>query len=284
MEGAQQGISLRRFEVTTVLDRVSGLETLSKAGRRLLLSRPGEPLFIAGWERALFLHYEVEAERLQRLVPFALDLREGKAYVSLVAFAMRDLRPRVGGAIGRWAFAPIATHSFLNLRTYVCEKGERGIHFMAEWIPNRLAAALGPRTFGLPYRLGTIDSWHEHESGRIEGEMAAWDDGGELRYEAELAGWPEGKVSEKGSLEEFLLERYTAYTCRGKQKMFFRVWHPPWRQENLEVNVEVDSLLGGVVGEARFVGANYSVGVDEVWMGWPHIFKGEEDDENNVWS
>src|SRR5262245_45936984 len=58
---------------------------LSAAARRRLLSRRAEPLFFADWDRALFIHYEVDAAALQRAVPFALDLREGRAYVSLVA-------------------------------------------------------------------------------------------------------------------------------------------------------------------------------------------------------
>ena len=48
---------------------------------------------------ALFIHFEVDAERLQRDVPFPLDLRDGKAYVSLVAFTMRAMRFRFGGKV-----------------------------------------------------------------------------------------------------------------------------------------------------------------------------------------
>src|SRR6266852_2534444 len=110
-----------------------------------------EPLLLSDWQRALFIHFEVEAGALQAEVPFRLDLREGKAYVSLVAFTMRRMRPRVGGPLAEWCFGPIATHELLNLRTYVRHRGEAGIYFIAEWIPNRLSVFLGPRTFGLPY-------------------------------------------------------------------------------------------------------------------------------------
>jgi len=33
----------------------------------------------------------------------------------------------------------------------------RGIFFIAEWIPNRLAVLIGPRMYGLPYRLGRLN-------------------------------------------------------------------------------------------------------------------------------
>jgi hypothetical protein len=62
----------------------------SDEGRQRLFSLPGEPLFLADWERALFIHYEVDAVALQRELPFTLDLWHGKAFVSLVAFTMRD--------------------------------------------------------------------------------------------------------------------------------------------------------------------------------------------------
>src|SRR5947207_2991822 len=86
--------------------RNSGLQecqiTLSEAGRRRLLSLPGEPLFIADWDAALMIHYEVDAELLQRVVPFELDLLDGRAFVSLVAFTMRGMRPRWGGRFAAW--------------------------------------------------------------------------------------------------------------------------------------------------------------------------------------
>src|SRR3954451_5022595 len=82
--------------------------------REMILSREGEPLFLANWERAVFIHYEVDAKILQREVPFQLDLRDGKAYVSLVAFTMRRMRPCFGGRFTEWLFKPIETHEFLN--------------------------------------------------------------------------------------------------------------------------------------------------------------------------
>src|SRR4051794_27138473 len=100
--------------------------------------RPGErPLFLADWTDALFIHFAVEPSALQPHVPFPLDLFHGKAYVSLVAFTRRPLRPRLGGRLAARLAAPLATHEFLNARTYVRHPGGRGIYFLAEWIPNR---------------------------------------------------------------------------------------------------------------------------------------------------
>jgi uncharacterized protein YqjF (DUF2071 family) len=129
----------------------------SADGRERLLSLPGEPLFLADWQRALFIHYEVDAALLQRELPFALDLWHGKAFVSLVAFTMRDMHPRFGGRTAAWLFKPISTHGFLNARTYVKHGDERGIYFITEWLSNRLSVALGPSLYGLPYRFAKLD-------------------------------------------------------------------------------------------------------------------------------
>src|SRR4051794_5945469 len=101
----------------TILDGEKGMASASEDAKQRFLSVRGEPLFYSEWLRPLFIHYEVDPETLQREVPFPLDLREGKAYVSLVAFTMARLRPVIGGRITEFAFLPIATHGLLNVRT-----------------------------------------------------------------------------------------------------------------------------------------------------------------------
>jgi uncharacterized protein len=243
----------------------------SDDGRERLLSVRGEPLFLADWERVLFIHYEMDAGVLQRELPFELDLRDGKACVSLVAFMMRGMRPRLGGKIAAWLFKPIATHAFLNMRTYVKHNGERGICFLTEWLSNRLSVALGPPFYGLPYRFAKINYRHAHEQNHLRGEVIS--SFGKLIYEARLA--PEGEFHpcETNSPDEFLLERYTAFNWRGKSRRFFRVWHPPWPQVPARVSIIEDSLLAKAFPwfeNSRLVGANYSPGLREVWMGRAH--------------
>ena len=248
---------------------------LSDKGRERLLSLPGEPLFLADWQCALFIHYEVDAALLQRELPFALDLWQGKAFVSLVAFTMRDLRPRFGGSATTWLFKPIATHGFLNARTYVKHSDERGIYFITEWLSNRLSVALGPPLYGLPYRFAKLDYRHTHEQGRLLGKVEAPGQG-RLVYEAKLA--PDAWLSpcENNSLDEFLLERYTAYTSHGTTRRTFRVWHPPWPQMHAQVSVMDNSLLTKAwpwFQSAKFAGANYSPGLCDVWMGRSRLVK-----------
>ncbi len=234
-----------------------------------MLASRGEPLFICEWERALFIHYEADPVALQKTTPFQIDLFEGRAFVSIVAFTMHAMRPRFGGAATALLFRPIATHDLLNVRTYVRHNSEAGIYFISEWLENRLSVALGPRTFGLPYRFGRLHYEHEPESDELRGEVAAR--AGSFRYRGELADQRFNEC-DPDSLNEFLLERYTAFTAHRGKKRFFRVWHEPWRQTSADIEVSDHDLIdatGPWSETARQCAANYSPGVS-VWMGRPH--------------
>jgi uncharacterized protein YqjF (DUF2071 family) len=245
----------------------------SEAGRQRLRSKIGEPLFLARWDRAVFIHYAADAATLQRDVPFELDLRDGRAFVSIVAFTLARMRPRIGGRLGEWLFKPIATHEFLNVRTYVRHRGEPGIYFLAEWLSNPLSVRLGPRTFGLPYRFGRLGYEHAPDGCALRGNIDARD--GRLAYEGKICE-SHFAASEADSLTEFRLERYTAFTHRRKRARLFRVWHLPWEQAPAEIEVTADTLMastGRWWKTAERVGANYSPGA-EVWMGRPHRVSG----------
>jgi uncharacterized protein YqjF (DUF2071 family) len=243
--------------------------TLSEAARRRMLAIRGEPIFYARWDRAVFIHYAADPAILQRDVPFELDLRDGRAFVSLVAFTLVRMRPRIGGRIGEWLLKPIATHEFLNVRTYVRHAGEPGIFFLAEWLNNRAAVLMGPRSFGLPYRFGQLAYDHACNGDALRGMTKARRN--HLVYEGKTSG-EQFEPCEAESLTEFLLERYTAFTQHRKQTRFFRVWHSPWAQVPAEISVTADTLIastGAWWQTAELVGANYSPGA-EVWMGRPH--------------
>jgi len=232
----------------------------SGAARRVFERAEGRPLFHAGWRRTVFIHYEVDPAALAPQVPFPLETRGGKAYVSLVAFTLADLRFARGGP-------GLTTHGFLNVRTYL---PGNGIYFLAEWLPNPFCVFLGPRLYGLPYRRGTLSYDHLHETGRLHGRVESRD--GVLDFEAPVDPRARFLPCRRGTLDEFLLERYTAFTRRGRVERLFRVWHPPWPQVPIDLTVLDESLAastGPWFRSARRIGANYSPGFETVWMGRP---------------
>jgi uncharacterized protein YqjF (DUF2071 family) len=234
-------------------------------------------LLLGDWLEVVMIHLEVEPRALQAATPYRLHLWKGRAFVTLVAFTLRGMRSRVGGRLGRMLFRPLATHCFLNVRTYVQHEGETGIHFLAEWLDSALAVKLGPPLFGLPYRLGRIA--YENEADRKEwtGKVEDAQTGAALEYRADAEiGAPAFAPCAAGTLDEWLMERYTAFNGVRGRRRFFRVRHEPWPQVPVTVELKRRSLLSRewpFLGEARLIGANYSPGLRDVWMGWPHALQ-----------
>jgi len=248
-------------------------------------------MFIADWLDVIFVHFRVDAARLARRVPLQLDLYEGEAYLSLVAFTQSRLRPTVGGRLGERIVAPLAHHEFLNVRTYVRHGDDRGIFFIAEWIPNRVAAFIGPRTYGLPYRLGRLNYDGMRREIAAEGKslmIAARGIGASPVLFAAPAALPRsgsnrermgGAPMPRGAFDEFLLERYTAFTHRNRLLRRFDVEHAPWPQRRIQVDVRNTGLLqlsGDWFADAEFVAAHHSHGVRDVRISGPRRVAGGE--------
>lgn len=265
---------MKQFEAS----RPGGLSLSALAKARMRRTR-GEPLFVADWVNVLMIHFAVDAKPLQWEVPFELDLREGWAFVTLVAFTMREMRLAFGGRLTSWVFQPMATHDFLNVRTYVRVGRDVGIHFLAEWVSNRLAVALGPRSFSLPYRHGLISYHNDWSAGELYGRVEDAGTGAAFAYQADLEVGAPLSECDPDSLDQWLMERYSAFNSACGRKRFFRVWHEPWLQCKAQVEMTDTSLLKSNwewFRDAELVGANYSPCVRDVWLGRPHYVKRED--------
>jgi uncharacterized protein YqjF (DUF2071 family) len=246
-------------------------EAISLAARDAVEREEGGPLALTDWRDAVFLHFAVDPAALQPLVPFPLDIWEGDAYVSVVAFLQRNFRLAAGGALGALATLPVATYRFCNLRTYVRAVDAPGVFFIVEWIANLPSVVLARTVYGLPYRF--VRSRYDHDRGRnlFTGTVLA---GGEqLIVQAQVDFTAAVAPAEPGSLDAFCLERYTAFTTARRRPLWFRIWHPAWRQHRAEAEVLSDSLVraaGDWYPRARLIAANYSPGIDGVWIGRPH--------------
>lgn len=227
---------------------------------------------VADWRRFLFVHYSLPPEALAPHVPYELDLFEEHAFVSLVFFTLERMRTPFWGSVGEVLLRPISNHPFLNVRTYVNHRGRDGICFLAEWIPNRISEKIGPLTYGLPYRFGEFD----HEFRRDDGVARLGID--DPRIGARLAiAYPialtEERPCEPDTAEDFLLERYRAYTFRGPVRRSFSVAHEPWRIRPVDwirANTALVERAFPWFKAATFHSAHVSVGVTDVEMGFPH--------------
>ncbi|MBS1709692.1 MAG: DUF2071 domain-containing protein [Armatimonadetes bacterium] len=212
------------------------------------------------WLDLTFLHWEVPAADLQRLMPAGLtiDTFEGKAYVGLVPFRMRDIRPRLCPAV------PGVSHFFeTNVRTYVHVEGQGpGVWFFSLDAANRIGAWLGRHWFKLPYHYAhlALDSLNDGSlvcKGSRASDRSA-------NYDVWVSGDGPCRPAEPGTLEFFLVERYLLYTVQSGHLMSGQVWHEPYRFRAVSADSVQESLLqaSGIVRPNTKPLAHYSPGVD----------------------
>jgi uncharacterized protein YqjF (DUF2071 family) len=244
-------------------------QSSSELARQRFVAVERTPTFLCEWRRVIFVHYEADRSLLQREVPFELELFEGRAVVSLVAFTMRRFRPHRGGALTKWLFLPAATNHFFNIRTYVRHHNEPGVYFITQLLSHPFCLLGRLPRLRLPWHWGRMDYQHAHETGRLTGQVAG-NQGTRLTYSATLAQKVVFVPPATGSLAEFTMERYTAFALRGGKEVSFRVWHEPWPQCPIQIDVKDACLLhqtGDWHRHACLAGANYTIGCNEVWMG-----------------
>src|SRR5690242_7753116 len=100
------------------------------------------------WHDLLFAHWPVPVDTLRPLIlpALTLDTYDGRAWVGVVPFRMRGVRPRFVPPIP-W----LSAFPDLNVRTYVVQGGQPGVWFYSLDAGNPLAVAAARAVFHLPY-------------------------------------------------------------------------------------------------------------------------------------
>ena len=109
----------------------------------------GKPIGYQTWRDLLFLHWRVPVEEIQALLPAELtvDTFEGEAWVGIVPFKMRNIRPRWSPAI-----PGISNFYETNVRTYVHQQGKNpGVWFFSLDASSNLAVKIARWKWNLNY-------------------------------------------------------------------------------------------------------------------------------------
>jgi uncharacterized protein len=220
------------------------------------------PQGLQRWDRLLFSHWVVPERVLRPLVPprLTLDAFEGRCFVGLVAFTMKNVRP-----LRRLPPFPSADDfGEINVRTYVHLNGEEpGVWFFSLDAGSSLVVAAARAIWHLPYFRASFaradDGEHVHwRSQRRWPSPAAELFDADFRVGAAL---PPAAV---GSLEHFLAERYQFYARRGGDLLRARVHHPPYPLAQAHVEQLTPTLLtaAGLPHEGERLPDLFSPGVD----------------------
>lgn len=193
----------------------------------------------AGWHNLLLFNYSVPPKKLTPYLPQGteLDLRNGSAHLSLVAFQF--LRTRVLGV--QWP--GFTNFTEINLRFYVKHNGERGVCFVREYVPSRLVAAIARATYNEPYKSaamqGIIDESHD---GHISAEYHLRDGQHKMRFYAKAEKKP--FMPHAHSIEHHFKEHELGVgRDRRGRTLTYRVHHPHWdiypvKEHDIQVHAE----------------------------------------------
>lgn len=181
------------------------------------------PFLTATWSNLFLATYAVPPSLLAPRLPpgLALDLRDGDAFVSLVAFEFRDTRVRGIAWPGYRDFAE------LNLRFYVRDGADRGVVFVRELVPQRLVAWLARTLYHEPYRAAPFVATRDDAPGRHA--MIYTLDWGGRRHRIAVSAEPTSSLPAADSLEHFFKEhRWGFGTTRRGRTQRYEVDHPVW--------------------------------------------------------
>ncbi|MBM4245965.1 MAG: DUF2071 domain-containing protein [Deltaproteobacteria bacterium] len=211
----------------------------TEAQRLAARARPaGNPVMYQRWRELLFLHWEYPVATIQRTLPEGLfvDTFHGKAYLAIVPFFMRDIRPRFLPAV-----PGLSSFPELNLRTYVYDgAGVPGVWFYSLDADQRLAVAIARRFFDLPYVYARMRASRTTDGATRYRSVRPGDDASCVYEYAPREALPQPAP---GSLEFFLVERYRVYAASTGRLRRGAVFHPPYPLWRAEVTAASERLM-----------------------------------------
>ncbi|MER5741013.1 DUF2071 domain-containing protein [Streptomyces sp. NPDC002262] len=195
------------------------------------------------WRDLLFLHWEVRPDAVAGLFPPGTrpDVIDGRTFVGLVFFEMRDLSFSRGPAL-----PVIGRFPEINVRLYsVDDSGRRGVVFLSLDCA-RLLPTLAARTaYGLPYR------WSSARRLRF---------GDRLLYTARRRGpsgahsrvWAAVKGEERhpGPLDDFLTARWGLHAHAWGRTYYWPLHHDPWQLREVDLLAWEDGFVSAATGLA----------------------------------
>ena len=199
----------------------------TKVGIAMSAPRPaGRWAMRMTWRHLLFMHWPVDPEHVQSLLPASLEVETfaGRAWVGLIPFLMENVRQRCMPELPTTRRFPEC-----NVRTYVHPRGRPdlpGVWFFTLDASSRLAVQVARRFWRLNYKFGKLGIERVGENlqyrvDRVDAPRAAmrcaWSIGAPMQ------------PSQPGELRHFLTERYRLFAInRAGQACEGKIWHKPW--------------------------------------------------------
>ena len=190
----------------------------------------------ARWVNLCLYSYAVPRELLEPLIPgdIELDIRDGEAWASLVAFDFLDTRVKGIRWPGHVNFPE------LNLRFYVRHNNERGVMFVREYVPRRAIATTARLLYNEPYACAPMGSTTTRTDDTLTVDYTLKRAGRTHRIGAVADATPITPDTE--SVEHWFKEHSRGYgvTRRGRT-LAYTVTHPTWAIHPIrETTIDLD--------------------------------------------
>jgi len=176
------------------------------------------------WSHALLLHWPFPTKVVRRLVPedLEIDTHDGRAWVSILHYRVRGVRPIMGPSIPWFS-------SFLQIdvRTYVRHNGEPGVFFFSLDASNPVAVWLARTVFRLPYFRAEMQLRRKGESFRLSCQRTHQ---GARRGEFECLWTPREPLlaAERDEFTAYVTERNRLFAPHAGKVLTCSVQHDPW--------------------------------------------------------
>lgn len=194
------------------------------------------------WADLAYLHFDYSPDAVQRLLPTGLevDLFEGRAWVGLIPFSMRDVGlPRLPAVPYLGSFPEI------NVRTYVTRGGVPGVWFFSLDVNRLLPAVVARLTYRLPYCWGRATHTVVDGSLRTTVERR-WprSPGDASRPTTRISLTIGDELVEPTAFDHWASARWGLYSEGfGRRLMYAPVDHPRWRLHAASLVDLDDSLI-----------------------------------------
>lgn len=174
------------------------------------------------WNEVVFLHYKVNEQLLRTFVPNQLELDQfnGECWVSLVAFNMGQIHPRLLPSIDS-----VSNFYELNIRTYVKSNGKPGVYFLSIEASKSLSCILAQTISKLPYKYAEM----KRKNNSFESANNSTKNFFYIQYSIGH------KIQQKNNLEHWLTERYALFQDYKKDIYGFEVHHKAWELHKLKI-------------------------------------------------
>lgn len=216
------------------------VEQILKQSQHRPWPMPSGPwIMTQSWLQLLFVHWCFDPEQIQALIPppLELDTFNGKAYVAVVPFQMKNVCPRFVPPVP-W----LSAFPELNVRTYVTYQGKPGVWFFSLDAGNPIAVQVARKGFFLPYydarmhlkQKGPLIDYVSHRThrGAHPADLIA-------RYQ------PTGPVylSQKDTLEYWLTERYCLFSRSPSGQIYCgEIQHAPWPLQPAKAEFKLNTM------------------------------------------